>query len=239
MIEAELHHKIEKCEDVLTSSVFGLLKHKFATGLLKDFLGRARLYFNEKYDEKKLFENEILKNKLFDKEYKFIFWKRYEKYGEPDIIISGSDFVVLIEVKDDAKESSQNQLADYYTLLEENYATKKNMYLIYLTKDLYQPEISDDITKLKGKNFYWLSWYDICHALKNTDEKKNEALYEIAEYLKEYLRECRDIFLFDGFGEYKEVKKEKPLFWRGETIIFSEYNKIGLSKPIFWGGENA
>src|SRR3990167_6464147 len=96
MIEAELSHKIDnRSEDVLTSTVFGLLKYSFAKDLLISFLGKAQSVS----DPSSYFSHLIGDHLLFAGDYRFVFWKYFDRYGEPDLIIEGPDYVIIIEVK--------------------------------------------------------------------------------------------------------------------------------------------
>ena len=230
MIEAELKNKIDRTEDVLTSTVFGYLKYNFMKHCLKAFLGKARKYYRHNYS----FETELTKNNILEAENKFVFWKNIAPYGQPDLIIEGNDSVVLVEVKYLSPLSSPTQLIDYYNILETEYRDVSNKYLVFLTADLDFPELpQESVDGLKDKNFYWLSWYDFYKTLTYIPNIKRDAMYEVAVDLLKILKE-RDLSLFEGFSNHCHYKDVQHYFWKNKSVFFSSYNNIQLKNPVFW-----
>ena len=235
MIEAELHHKIEQSEDILTSSVFGMLKYDFMKDALIEFLGKAKHYFvNDLSFDDEIREHDILKGNTI-----ILFWKFFTVYQSvPDLIIKGDNFAIIVEVKDKSELSGDDQLIKYYQVIENDYKDKNFKYLIYLTRSIGIPELPiETIDALRDKNFYWLSWYELYQILKNNSERS--CVYEVCEDLKKLL-ECRCLVLFEGFGDCPKIDfGDSQIFWKEDMLIFSDYSNVNIKNPIFWqGGKN-
>lgn len=183
LLHGKLSHEIEGMEDVLTSSVFGILKYIPPEKGLIPFLQCAIPY---PPDEDSLIDISDIE----DIEYDFWPWLEIEGYYgcEPDIIIklklaNNKNLLILIEAKyqsgksseaDEKYKSPTDQLAREWVSLES--ICKKNNsipILIYLTAGVGFPrnDIQSSLSELKLKvpqskpNIYWLSWrhlYSLC-----------------------------------------------------------------------------
>ncbi len=233
MIEAEIQGKVAPTEDILTSSIFGILKYKFMRGVLLEFLGRARRYS----ENDKILKNELIKHHALKETATFLFWKRFDKYHSiPDLIIKDDNNVLLIEIKCDAELSGEDQLEKYCELLHNEYKEDQK-YLIYLTLDICCPELPGQPSNtLKGKEFYWLSWYDLYDILRN-NKANNGIIDEVSGDIIRLL-ENRSVMIFKGFGSYNSTPlKNGIIFWKQAAIFFSQYEKHITKTPIFWRGE--
>ena len=177
MIEAIVHGKLsrdqENMEDILTSNVFGLLKHVPTPHGLLPFLAHAETLNGERF----------ITDPAQDVQVNFKFWPWMEEAGcvrcQPDVLLSmswptGRQCLVLVESKyrcgksseeDWEIEASNDQLGKEWENLEK-VAAQRSMepILIFLTAHLSAPtaDIVESARKhvTFGRTFkcYWLSW---------------------------------------------------------------------------------
>jgi hypothetical protein len=147
MLQALLRGKLsrdhEQIEDILTSNVFGLLKHSIPRITL-DFIERARLL-----NGKRPWDSSIFTSREFSIDWDFWpWWAEAQCTGcEPDVVLTlrgqgGARLFVLIEAKLHAGKSSladpegppADQLArEWSNLVEKARASASQPVLIYLT----------------------------------------------------------------------------------------------------------
>lgn len=113
MIEADIKRKlpeIANSEDVLTSTVFGLLKYRLMHNILAKFIGKAVLYQKDNV----FFKDALNLTQGFQKGFEISFWKNCGDYGKPDLLIEGAGFAVVVEVKLNSTISGTDQLRRYH-----------------------------------------------------------------------------------------------------------------------------
>ncbi|ADK79544.1 NERD domain-containing protein [Sediminispirochaeta smaragdinae] len=225
MIEAILNKKIRQnkryWEDVIFSSVFGMLKY-LNKGILYDVLKNAKT-LNEK--ENKFYYLKDQLNFIDSDNINYEFWKHLQlkdcKRCEPDLIIEGPNSIVCIEAKYKSGKSSKkdnsnvpnDQLAKEYDNLS-YYKGKKQLYLIYLTSSLRYPieDIKESIDEYNNKRklpitIYWLNWNKIYCQLDKC--RHNKRIIDDICLVLEY-------FYLDYFTHFKisSDKEYKRIDWR-------------------------
>lgn len=182
---------LENYEDILTSTVFGLLKYLPIHKGLLEVLQNTRDYTP--------FENSILKNNPNLKNYnkiRYFFWEYSSKYGIPDIIFIFESSnrklvpkILVLEVKfysSKSRSGQDDQLKDYFLAIsnEKGRATFNNdkiskfrgefIGLVYLTKYVQRFEVQESINELSKEwigdfrdKIYELRWNDISKSFKD------------------------------------------------------------------------
>lgn len=232
MIEAEIKGKtgnLRDSEDVLTSTVFGLLKYKAFQAILCGFFQKAVPY------NKNTIAKQLSIDKLETEEIQLKFWYYDSEFGEPDLIIKGNSFVILIEIKYLAEMSGIDQLTKYNSLLGKKYNNIQNKAILYLTMDLMMPSLDEKSTEGIEDKLFWLSWYELLPLVEDC-KSENTLEVELIEDLKKYLIK-RNLNTFKRFSIYNIDKKEK-YFWNDPQILFSDYSEIKHLKNMFWRQSN-
>lgn len=212
LLYGKLSRDIEGMEDVLTSSVFGILKEiPFKEGVLP-LLKTARSIGD--------IQNPFLA--LTDASMEMQFWpwiKKADYYGcEPDVLIrinaEGLSAIVLIEAKYKSGKSSQENSEDFrptdqlsrewVNLAEIAREEGRLPLLLYLTADIAIPrrDISDSIAELRKKSgelleqypprFLWISWRHLKSLYENSN---NPFLQSIVLLLKRL-----NLNFYEGLG---------------------------------------
>lgn len=230
MIEATLRHKIpeiKNSEDCLTSTVWGLLKYRLLRPIFADFLAKASLY-----TDASIRLGSIISNSHFmDDAITLEFWPYYSPYGEPDIIVVGHDFAMVIEVKYYAGVWGQDQLRKYYDLLKHRYPNRSQKHVIYLTRDLASPELDSEVTSGLEKSLWWLSWYDLAETIL-TLSNANPVATEIGADLIRYLN-YHGLQLFQGIC-LPPISPIKRFFWEDVVPIMTQYEGGLKISNFFW-----
>ena len=216
MLIAEIHGKrfpeAEGQEDWLTSAVFGHLRHIAPGAFWADLLDRARTLETGVSLYSRIYADGIRLNQYSKLDIHF--WKSWENYGEPDLILcfSGgnqSPLIVVVEVKLDSGKSAtgeNDQLKRYLQLLDDRHALRllfpesNHRYLIYLTRIFSKLEIADSIrTSVSAgicdaqDRMFGLQWQDVLESA--SDNSAGEPLLnEVAQFLK-----IREFEAFRGF----------------------------------------
>jgi hypothetical protein len=142
------------------------------------------------------------------------FWKCWEHYGEPDLILcfSGGDqspLIVVVEAKLDSGKSGtgdNDQLKRYLQLLDDADALRvclpesKHRYLVYLTRAFPKLEIEESVRLSvdagindAGDRIFGLQWQDVLESAA-TSAQRDLLLDEVSQFLK-----IRDFEAFRGF----------------------------------------
>ncbi len=158
------------------------------------------------------------------------FWERHGDFGEPDLIVLGRDWAIVVEVKLGAEVSGQDQLRKYYDLLEARYSGKANRHVIYLTKDLTSPVLDAGITRGIEKNLWWVSWYELSQVLEQHDGKDPVA-QEMVSDLRRFI-DHSGLALYQGL-RLPEITIQAPLFWDDTTPLLAQHD-AWTSGRIFW-----
>lgn len=221
MYLAELHGKlpsrIERMEDILTSNVFSFFKYSDREIFLKGYLNK--LGFDISNQEAKNAE--------------FIFWPRFEKNTEPDLIIIVGDYYLLIEAKyfsgftEETKKTKAQLLREIEggKLEANNYG--KDFRLIAITADHYYKEDKFEIIPSDFlPHFKWSNWQSVSSFLYNILEsginiKKQERYFALDLYNlldKKNLRDFQGISSLYNIGAF--LKSYTSVFFKARTARF-------------------
>jgi len=255
MIQAQLHGKAPSgltwSEDMLTSSIFGMLKYLSSPETTINILQNS---VNLENDPLKL-PDEIAK-------ISYIFWPRLQR-SEPDLVLvlhcPDGEHLVGIEAKylstkssveDHSVEQSErthssqrDQLAREIEDLHDvrNYAELGirherilSIRMIYLTLESYMPrdDLQDTLDSIRlneagsfsPERLYWLSWKSMYSAIKTIPRSGADQL--IAEDLLKYLKR-KDLITFPGFT----LTSVNNLGW---VYANSKKRPINPVAPISW-----
>jgi len=263
-LEGKIPSKLKNSEDLLTSSVFGILKYLSSPYYLQSILQGSF--------------NSTGSNLNFDKELtlcNYVFWPRLNT-SEPDLLLhlmdmGGSEYIICIEAKyysgksseedisikiQNRNNSQRDQLAreieDIHTdfcinLLNANKDKLQKRLLIYLTNDSVFPfesieKSKQHIQKIDSSklDIYWLSWSNIYLTLKNIHEYKTTQDALLLDDLKRFL-ENKGLGIFNGFTQnLKEVPLIK-LDYDTSKVTINAWTNLLEVKTIDWkygGSEN-
>jgi len=247
MLIAEIHGKrfpeAEGQEDWLTSAVFGHLRHIAPGAFWADLLDRARTVETGVSLYSKIYADGIRLNQYSKLEIHF--WKSWENYGEPDLILcfSGgkpSPLLIVIEVKLDSGKSAtgeNDQLKRYLQLLDDRHALRlffpesNHRYLIYLTRIFSKLEIEDSIRVSVSAGIgnaqdrmFGLQWQDVLEsALANS--AREPLLDEVAQFLK-----IRGFEAFRGFRSPPATLKQISGAFYGTSYFASTIAGLDVQK---------
>lgn len=215
MIQAVLGGKSSGCEyreDILTSTIFGMLKYLRPDSALIPFIESAFLYDEKRTTLWQKLSLEGIELRCY-REVEYIFWAFNPNYGEPDLILlfknhlhGNEDFLLVVEAKFKSGKSGaeeNDQLVRYFEALNydnENFLEEaisgfsgKKGYIVYLTESEAFSDISASLKILQGKypgikeNVFHLRW----HQLYVTFEKMEQFYFSyeksIVEDMKLYL----------------------------------------------------
>ncbi|MDX2152094.1 MAG: hypothetical protein SFV54_15255 [Bryobacteraceae bacterium] len=229
MIEAQLRGKLAQLadsEDLLTSSAFGLLKFSPLRPVLAEFLSRATRYG----DGREALGTVLSPSGLLDCEAAQIrFWERHGEFGEPDLLLVGIDWAMVVEVKLGAEVSGDDQLRRYHALLVDRFPRAAQRHVVYLTMDLSEPALSSEVTRGIERNLWWLSWYELAGVLEHGSH--NRGTHELARDLRRLL-DYHGLLPFQGISA-QDVPVAVPLFWDGVSPLITPQDAWPAS-PLFW-----
>jgi hypothetical protein len=218
MLIAEIHGKrfaeAEGQEDWLTSAIFGHLRHIPPGIFWPDLFRRA---FDTGEHRTSLYSRICAAGIQLANysDLSILFWKCFERYGEPDIILhfsggSQAPLIVIVEVKLNSGKSGageDDQLKKYLDLLD-NWDTlfpyrkvdTNQRYLVYLTRNFAKMEIEESVNLSIGagkkdatERLYGLQWQDVLECAE-TNQDPRALLKEVAEFLRR-----REFEAFRGF----------------------------------------
>jgi len=201
MIQAEMKGKVpgvQNMEDVLTSSVFGLLKYITKPSILIHILSYAKTLMG-----KSLLDCIDFDLHLYTPE--FMFWEQLGTHGEPDLIIKFKrpghlNLILCVEVKyysSKSGEGDNDQLKRYFEGTMEFASLSKSTFLgvIYLTKYPSRIDVSKSLEYINEKGMtdaedklFQMKWFEIAAAIKEQDltsvpTAERQILNDIHEYL--------------------------------------------------------
>jgi hypothetical protein len=189
MIQAVLNGKsqgYEHKEDILTSTLFGMLKYIRPNVALIPFIESAVLYDDKHTNLWQKLKSDGIELRCY-REVEYVFWSNNLNYGEPDIILvfrkhihNDEDFLLLIEAKLKSEKSGtgeNDQLARYYTAIQSDIGnfletsvsgfTGKKGYIVYLTEYNAFSEILDSTLEIKklfsnhSDKIFHLKWHQL------------------------------------------------------------------------------
>lgn len=247
MYLAELHGKLssktERLEDILTSNVFSFFKYSNRALFLRRYL--MMLGFDLSSEEANNAE--------------FVFWPRYEKNTEPDLVIRAGKYYILIEAKyfSDFDPGNKEVKAQLIREIEGGGLEANNddleFHLIAITADYYYKEDKFGIIpKAFRGNFKWTNWQKVTSFLEDTLEEDQN----ICEYEKDFahdlfaLLDKKNLRNFQGPNKLSGLKllpkyfdsvflKAKTARFRGAFIGFTESLSLdemitSHDKSVFW-----
>lgn len=240
MIDALLKGKLslqqENMEDILTSSVFGLIKYLPPEQGLYPFLKKTRRFLDN---------TPFFSDLPTGADISYDFWPTYSIDGcepcEPDLVITidpgppGQKILILIEAKFHSGKSSfanydrpapTDQLArEWDNLLADCGNIGARPYFIYLTAGSFLPrddiaESRDEfVAKRPGKNFEcgWLSWHELSEIFS---EEGNEIPGDVARLARRF-----------GFARFRQISPISPRIntewtFSGKPVVFHWKSKI-------------
>jgi hypothetical protein len=219
MLIAEIHGKrfaeAEGQEDWLTSAVFGHLRHIPPGVFWPDLFNRA---FNTGGHRASLYSRICASGIQLGSysDLRILFWKYFDGYGEPDIILQFSGgaqapLIVIVEVKLNSGKSGgggDDQLKRYLELLDDRSTfftywevDTERGYVVYLTRNFAKMEIEESANlsvsagkKDAAERLYGLQWQDVLECAE-ANGGPSSLLEEIAEFLRRRG--------FEAFGGFK------------------------------------
>jgi len=179
MYLAELHgklpSKIERMEDILTSSVFSFFRYANRELFLKGYLDRLRF--------------SISAQKASEAE--FWFWPRFEENTEPDLVIIAGNYYLVFEAKyfsgfgEGTIKTKPQLIREIEGGIREAKNSDKEFRLIVITRDHYYKESTfKDIRSKYSSIFKWTNWQDV-----------SRFLCDILEHNESVTKEGRDFAL--------------------------------------------
>ena len=217
----------EFTDDILTSTVFGLLKYLRPYMVLIPFIESAFLYNKERTTLWEKLNIEGIELRCY-REVEYIFWAWNQKYGEPDLILifkehvhGLDDLLLVVEVKFKSGKSGtdeNDQLMRYFEAVNfdiENFGESsvsnfrgKKGYIIYLTEAEAYSDIMATTQLIQSRhdeikeNVFHLRWHQLYKALEKMypcfSSYEKELVYDLMKYLEKLgLRDFSGISLPD------------------------------------------
>lgn len=207
-------------EDLLTASVFGLIRYLPAEVLLFPILDRAVNIAGNTLQ----FDKTILNEKI-----EFEFWPHL-KSSEPDVKINlGENHAIFVEAKFNSGKSGFEKNDQLLRQYKDLCKLKPNLRsIVYLTKDRTLPvgvisdsidsvrKFDDDLNSIDFKNnTYWISWFDIWEICKSKKEinglLKNRVVADIYELLEKL-----------GLKHYTGISSDQDVRILSEHIFYKD-----------------
>lgn len=228
MIEAFLNNKIPRelrsREDLLTAEIFGLIQYLPAEIIIPRILDEAK-------NNKGQTAITAIDTKSISKA-KYDFWHYFEKYGEPDLVVTLNEDETqkfIIELKYNSSPG-ENQLLKYYKLLKEKF-TIDNPVVILLGITHDKQSIKDICRKDVQERIFTLSWADLKNILSSiTFEYPFESMKKRCEKLLEY----HGFYEFQGFSKIQETFPTKQFYTVRKATLFRKYREV-ISVGGFYG----
>ncbi len=263
MIFAELRGKLgvdysrahERAEDLLTSTVFGLLRYLTPADGLLAILQRARpVRVEDGTIEARPDPNWLEVGLVADVGVEF--WPYWPGYGEPDVLLTLRDragqpvSLVLIEAKLHSPKSGRAGVDDELT--EEGAADPDQLvrywrglqvlpgfpsiprHLVYLTKHGAAPagELAESVRRAPEMRLAWLSWRDIW-AVADSAAGTSLPAADLAQLLA-----YKGLKNFNGFGAVPWQPHPASHFWRRHGWFTRAQPWRGAAGAAsFWGRE--
>jgi Holliday junction resolvase-like predicted endonuclease len=251
MLIAEIHGKrfpeAEGQEDWLTSAVFGHLRHIPPGIFWPDLFNRA---FTIGENPSSLYSRVCAAGVQLANysDLDILFWKCFDGYGEPDIILQFSGgtqapLIVIVEVKLNSGKSGvgeDDQLKRYLELMDDRAAffpaSKVNTdqcYLVYLTRNFAKMEIEDSVNrsvesgkKDAAERLYGLQWQDVLECAEAIRDSRS-LLEEVAEFLKR-----RGFEAFRGFNSWVPPLKSASGAFYGSRYFGTNLTALNVGHEI-------
>ena len=230
MIQAVLGGKslgYEYTEDILTSTIFGLLKYLRSDMVLIPFIESAFLYDKERTTLWEKLNIEGIELRCY-REVEYIFWAWNQNYGEPDLILilrehvhGLDDLLLVVEAKFKSGKSGideNDQLARYFEAINsdiENFTESsvssfrgKKGYIIYLTEAEAYSDIMATTQLIQSKhneikeNVFHLRWHQLYKTLEKMypyfSSYEIDIVFDLMKYMEKLgLRDFSGISLPD------------------------------------------
>lgn len=226
----------ERGEDLLTSTVFGLLRYLPLQDGIVPVLQQARRVEVGSGGEVHLAQpGSLIKDEVLGTSYRF--WPRLDKFGEPDLLLeiktqNGTSHI-LLEVKlyspksgkkgdyedgesengenEDVEEPalpSRDQLARYWQALNGEDYRGTHCAIVYLTAHPTAPteDLRSSLEEARSAELFWLSWFDVWAAI---NARPSSAISEDVSALLRYMRFNE----FKGFGSSAIHIPQRAALW--------------------------
>jgi len=110
------------------------------------------------------------------------FWRRYDE-GEPDVVLTFPNMLILVEVKYNSPLSSPDQLTKYCRLLDRVAGNKKKAIILLAreedARNIYGENVTDaKRSRLNGIPFGYMTWQSVYDAIVGLVESGNLNQYE-------------------------------------------------------------
>jgi len=216
-LRGKLPSRIERMEDILTSNVFSFFKYSTRKIFLKGYLNEFGFNIsNQEADEAE-----------------FMFWPRFEKNTEPDLILIVGEYYLLIEAKyfsdfgNETKKTKAQLLREIEggKLEAKNYG--KNFKLIAITADHYYNENRFKVIPSEFMpHFIWTNWqlvsavlYDILENSRNIKKQERDFALDLYNLLdKKNLRDFQGFNSLVNMGTF--LKSYASIFFEARTAKF-------------------
>jgi len=232
MFEAEIHGKLPEIadrEDILTSTVFGLLKYVVDKEVIVKVLQHAKTCTGQNFSYN-----------LKGYEPLFKFWPSLNEFGYPDIIIefvhsNERKAVVCLEVKYESQKSGEgeyDQLKRYFLGMQKYYPDSDFLGIVYLTDEQSEKDIKDSLDELEKaikerptEKIFGLRWSQVTKAIEEQDKQSlSEHDRRILEDVSRYLR-YKNFVEFEKFTYLTSVFDTMPdVFYKHEHDSFSSFS---------------
>lgn len=227
-LRGKLSSRIERMEDILTSNVFSFFKYSDREIFLKGYLNK--LGFNISDQE----ANEA----------EFLFWPRFEKKTEPDLVIIVGKFYLLIEAKyfSGFAEETEKTKAQLLREIEDGKLEAKNwgkdFWLIAITADYYYKK--DKFKKIPPEffpYFKWTNWQSVSSFLYNILESNRNIRRQERDFALDLynLLDKKNLRGFQGLSHLPNIsaslKSRASVFFKARTAKFRG-NFIGFMESL-------
>lgn len=242
-------------EDILTSTVFGILKCIRPDMLLIPFIESAFLYNEQRTQLWETLFSEGIELRCY-REIEYVFWTWNQNYGEPDLIlifrnhIHGlEDLLLVVEAKFKSGKSGtgeKDQLARYYEAINsdiDNFAESsvssfkgRKGFIVYLTetKAYLDIETSNKIIQTKHQEVEEIVFHLRWHQLSKTIEKMYQ-FYTLFEktMVDDLIKYMDKLGLRDFSGISLPGKPLNLAFLLKYPIFYNYDNSINEKKTYF------
>jgi hypothetical protein len=215
LIQAALESKssgYQYKEDILTSTVFGILKYLRPDMVLIPFIEAAFLYNEERTTLWEKLKSEGIELRCY-REVEYVFWTSNQHYGEPDLILifrnhihGFDDLLLVVEVKFKSGKSGteeNDQFVRYFEAIHNdiesftessvsNFKGRKGS-IVYLTEAEAYSDITATTTILQSRyseikeNVFHLKWQQLYKVLEEMQPFYSSFEKSIADDLMKYM----------------------------------------------------
>ena len=248
----------ERSEDLLTSTVFGLLRYlPPGQGIIEIVTHSKRAYLdgNGLNIDRDGHANKIWLGLDTAVTCDIEFWPSLKEFGRPDVVLVMRDncgvcvHVVLVEVKlysaksgsadedddIDEDEPDPDQLARYWQGLIKRRSEPQTLprTVVYLTSHSTPPaeELTETLKRAANIRLAWLSWRDVWQVIRDL-AASNGSLMAAADLTR--LLEYYGFQDFEGFREQPRSWSGLEHFWKADDWFTSRSGPASFPQTGFW-----